>query len=356
MNLSVFDVFKVGVGPSSSHTMGPMLAARFFVLDLESKGLLARTEEVYVQLYGSLALTGLGHCTDRAILLGLEGHDPSGFDPAVMEPTLARIRGSGRIRLLGRREIAFDEKRDLVMNKRQKLPYHTNGMRFTAFDAAGTAIDAENVLIPMNDFRRLTRFAKENNVGLTVVGPEAPLAEGVVDAFQAEKLKVFGPTKAAAQLEASKVFCKNMLRAADVPQADYRVFKTAESAQRYIEDRYPTDTQDVPFAWKGTGCVNGRTQYGFSQGVWNRVLVPNDDQEVSVNSFDPARREFHTERYLLSQSAMQQARAARAQYTPPVCGAEAAAATLGEQQRAVLDALPARPNERLVYMCEVATK
>ena len=70
MNLSVFDVFKVGVGPSSSHTMGPMLAARYFVLDLEAKGLLERTNEVFAQLYGSLALTGLGHCTDRAILLG----------------------------------------------------------------------------------------------------------------------------------------------------------------------------------------------------------------------------------------------------------------------------------------------
>jgi hypothetical protein len=113
-----------------------------------------------------------------------------------------------------------------------------------------------------------------------------------------------------------------------------------------------SDTQDVPFAWKGTGCVNGRTQYGFSQGVWNRVLVPNDDQEVSVNSFDPARREFRTERYLLSQAAMQQARQARAAYEAPQCGGNAAAATLGEQQRTVLDALPAKPNERLVYVCD----
>ena len=109
MNLSTFEVFKVGVGPSSSHTMGPMLAARFFVRDLEARGLLAGTAEVFVQLYGSLALTGLGHCTDRAILLGLEGHDPSEFDPAVMEPTLKRIRESGRLRIAGQREIAFDE-------------------------------------------------------------------------------------------------------------------------------------------------------------------------------------------------------------------------------------------------------
>ncbi len=115
-----------------------------------------------------------------------------------------------------------------------------------------------------------------------------------------------------------------------------------------------SDTQDVPFQWNGSGCVNGRTQYGFSHGVWNRVLVPNDDQEVSVNSFDPARREFRTERYLLSQSAMQQARQARGAYEAPQCGGNAAAATLGEQQRAVLDALPAKPNERLVYTCESA--
>ncbi len=145
MNLSVFDVFKVGVGPSSSHTMGPMLAARFFVLDLEARGLLEATTEVFVQLYGSLALTGLGHCTDRAILLGLEGHDPSEFDPAVMEPTLARIRGSARIGLLGRREIPFDEPMNLLFHRDQMLPGHSNGMRFTARDAAGRTLLTEEM-------------------------------------------------------------------------------------------------------------------------------------------------------------------------------------------------------------------
>ena len=145
MNVSVFDVFKVGVGPSSSHTMGPMLAARFFVRDLEAKGLLDAAAEVFVQLYGSLALTGLGHCTDRAILLGLEGHDPSEFDPAVMEPTLARIRGSSRIRLAGRREIAFDEPMNLLFHRDQMLPGHSNGMRFTARDAAGKTLLSEEM-------------------------------------------------------------------------------------------------------------------------------------------------------------------------------------------------------------------
>ena len=145
MNLSTFEVFKVGVGPSSSHTMGPMLAARFFVQDLEAKGLLDRTAEIFVQLYGSLALTGLGHCTDRAILLGLEGHDPSEFDPAVMEPTLSRIRGTGRLRVAGRREIAFDEPMNLLFHRDQMLPGHSNGMRFTARDAGGTTLLAEEM-------------------------------------------------------------------------------------------------------------------------------------------------------------------------------------------------------------------
>jgi L-serine dehydratase len=125
--------------------MGPMLAARFFVLDLEAKGLLARTAEIFVQLYGSLALTGLGHCTDRAILLGLEGHDPSELDPAVMDPALARIRGSFRIRLLGRHEIGFDEPMNLLFHRDQMLPGHSNGMRFTARDAAGATLLSEEM-------------------------------------------------------------------------------------------------------------------------------------------------------------------------------------------------------------------
>src|ERR1700742_1576935 len=109
MSLSVFDIFKVGIGPSSSHTMGPMNAARHFVELLDARGLLERTAQVSAQLYGSLALTGRGHCTDRAVLLGLEGMSPDTIDSALVEPTLQRIRSEGRIRLLGRNEIAFDE-------------------------------------------------------------------------------------------------------------------------------------------------------------------------------------------------------------------------------------------------------
>lgn len=120
--------------------MGPMNAACAFVRDLEARGLLARTEKLVAQMYGSLALTGRGHCTDRAVLLGLEGNEPSTIDPAAMEPALGRIRSTGRIRLAGHREIAFDEPLDLLFHRDQTLPQHPNGMRFTALDAAGEVL------------------------------------------------------------------------------------------------------------------------------------------------------------------------------------------------------------------------
>jgi L-serine dehydratase len=145
MNLSVLDIFKIGVGPSSSHTMGPMNAACAFAGDLDRLGVLERTSKVVAQVYGSLALTGLGHCTDRAILLGLEGHRPEAIDPAEMEPALKRIRSSAQLRVLGRHTIAFDEPLDLLFHRDQLLPLHPNGMRFSALDASGAVLHRQEI-------------------------------------------------------------------------------------------------------------------------------------------------------------------------------------------------------------------
>src|SRR5687768_10290033 len=143
MAVSTFDLFKIGIGPSSSHTVGPMrAAARFAQKWLDDSGLLARTARVRVELFGSLALTGRGHGTDKAVLMGLEGHWPNSIDPDLIPATLARIRAEKKLMLLGKHEIAFDEKTDLVFNKRQKLPFHTNGMRFNAYAADGAEIAA----------------------------------------------------------------------------------------------------------------------------------------------------------------------------------------------------------------------
>ena len=142
MVASTFDLFKIGVGPSSSHTMGPMTAACRFVEGLKAEGRLEAVERVEVDLYGSLALTGKGHATDRAILLGLAGERPDGIDPDAADVTVAQIRESGRLALAGEREIAFDEARDLRFNQRERLPHHSNGMRFTARAASGEADSA----------------------------------------------------------------------------------------------------------------------------------------------------------------------------------------------------------------------
>src|ERR1700678_843710 len=114
VNDSLFELFKIGIGPSSSHTMGPMRAALRFARDLESSGPTSRTASIRVDLYGSLALTGHGHGTDRALLLGLSGQTPDEIGPAEMESRLSAIRASGTLELLGHRAIAFDETKYLV--------------------------------------------------------------------------------------------------------------------------------------------------------------------------------------------------------------------------------------------------
>jgi L-serine dehydratase len=144
MSLSVFEIFKVGIGPSSSHTMGPMRAAREFALTLKRDGLLPGTREIAVRLYGSLALTGVGHGTDRAVLAGLEGAEPESVDPDSIEPTVQRIRASGRIRLLGEHEIEFDEPMQLLFMQHERLPRHSNGMRFTALGEGQRILREEN--------------------------------------------------------------------------------------------------------------------------------------------------------------------------------------------------------------------
>jgi len=162
MNLSVLDIFKIGVGPSSSHTMGPMNAACTFAEDLVTRGLLEKTRRVGAQLYGSLALTGKGHCTDRAVLLGLAGHRPHTIDPEAIEPTIAQIRGSGRLPLAGAHEIEFDEPLDLLFHRDQTLPMHPNGMRFTALDASGAVLHREEFYSTGGGFVvRATEFGHE---------------------------------------------------------------------------------------------------------------------------------------------------------------------------------------------------
>jgi L-serine dehydratase len=138
MAVSVFELFKIGVGPSSSHTMGPMTAACRFVAALGDG--MARVARVEVSLYASLALTGRGHATDTATIVGLHGIAPEDADPDEAVALIEQVRSSGRLMLGGRQDIAFDERADILWLGRESLPFHPNGIRFAAFDADGQEV------------------------------------------------------------------------------------------------------------------------------------------------------------------------------------------------------------------------
>jgi L-serine dehydratase len=148
MNTSLFELFKIGIGPSSSHTVGPMRAALRFVRSLSQTGRLAQVASITVDLYGSLALTGIGHGTDRAVLLGLLGESPDTVNLAQIETMLGTLRETHRLNLMGTREIAFHESEQLLFHRNQMYPdpdvhTHPNGMRFTVSDTAGKTLASD---------------------------------------------------------------------------------------------------------------------------------------------------------------------------------------------------------------------
>ncbi|TWF95326.1 L-serine ammonia-lyase [Saccharopolyspora dendranthemae] len=137
MSLSVFDLFKVGIGPSSSHTVGPMRAAFLFVGHLRESGALPRVARVRCELFGSLGATGRGHGSVKAVVLGLTGEQPHLVDPAAVEPQVRSVRTDHRISLGGEHKIDFEVDADIVLHRRKRLEFHSNGMVFEAFDDDG---------------------------------------------------------------------------------------------------------------------------------------------------------------------------------------------------------------------------
>ena len=173
MLASVFDLFKPGIGPSSSHTMGPMTAAARFVALLDAAGGLGRTTRVETMLYGSLALTGRGHATDRAVMLGLAGFAPASLDPDVGVAALADIEATGRMALGGSGpQIAFDAARDILWAGRERKPQHPNALKFTAIDAAGDVVLERTYFSVGGGFVRDEDEIGRNEPG--EAGPELP--------------------------------------------------------------------------------------------------------------------------------------------------------------------------------------
>ena len=137
MSISAFDLFTIGIGPSSSHTIGPMRAAKWFIDGLVEQGVLTRVDRIKVELYGSLGATGKGHGSDKAVLLGLQGDLPESVDVDTVEQQLETIRSSKLISLNRDHVISIDEPQDLIMHRRETLEHHSNGMKFAAFNADG---------------------------------------------------------------------------------------------------------------------------------------------------------------------------------------------------------------------------
>ena len=195
MHISVFDIFKIGIGPSSSHTVGPMRAARRFAERLDADGLMSNVEEIKVELFGSLGFTGKGHGSDKAIVLGLEGEDPATVDVDAVEKRIGAALHSKRVTLLGKHEVALDPATSLIFHRREKLPLHANGMRFVALaggaplvekiyysvgggfvvDHAGapadgsTPADQVQVPYPFNSGEELLRHAAEHGMAISTL-------------------------------------------------------------------------------------------------------------------------------------------------------------------------------------------
>ena len=159
MAISAFELFKIGIGPSSSHTVGPMRAAGMFAEALAAEGLLPRVAGLRAELFGSLGATGHGHGSVKAIVLGLTGEHPETVDPVAAEPLVDRVRQNGRLALPDGREITFDPDNDIVLHRRKRLPFHSNAMLFAAVDDQGDGHSRTYLLLDRRRLRSRRGFA-----------------------------------------------------------------------------------------------------------------------------------------------------------------------------------------------------
>ena len=183
MALSIFDLYTVGIGPSSSHTVGPMRAAKNFVELLKEKAILEKVVTQKIELYGSLALTGKGHGTHKAVIAGLNGASPEKVDPDQIPIFLDRATNQNEINLLGEKKIFFNMKSDFLFKRKEFLKFHSNGMKFTAMDESGTELFSEVYYSTGGGFILTESQSKEKKGHLTVEKKEVPYPYSTVTKF-----------------------------------------------------------------------------------------------------------------------------------------------------------------------------
>lgn len=192
MNVSVFDLFKIGIGPSSSHTMGPMTAAYRFIREVEERGQLAQVVRVTVDLYGSLALTGKGHATDTAVTLGLVGWLPAQTDPDAAAKLIDEVRQHGKLALAGSRSIDFRIDRDIHWHYKESLPYHPNALTLHAYDGQDGVLHRGTFYSIGGGF--VVTEAEAQSPGALAAGPAVPFPFGnaaqLLEIAEREKLSI----------------------------------------------------------------------------------------------------------------------------------------------------------------------
>lgn len=236
MDLSVFDIFKIGIGPSSSHTVGPMRAANFLLTKLKRHGLFEKVERIQCELYGSLASTGKGHQTDKAVIWGLLGEEPDTIDPDQKEALILQVIRSGEVRLGGERDIGFEPQRDLVFKPDQLLPFHPNGMLFTVFDGLGKTIFHKEFYSIGGGFIVGRKTAASDQLIKKPVEVEYPFSSGLE------------------LLEVARTTGKSI---AEIVYANERAWRSSEETDRGLEHIRQTMNQCVERGFRQQGDLPG---------------------------------------------------------------------------------------------------
>jgi L-serine dehydratase len=256
MAISFFDLFSVGIGPSSSHTVGPMRAARMFAGRLRDEGLLPDVHQVRVELFGSLGATGYGHGSPNAVLLGLEGHNPETVDPAAVRARVEAIRATGLLLLDGVHEIGFAVNRDLVMHRRKSLPLHPNGMRFTATDRTGDELDT----------------ALYYSVGGGFVVDETAIG---ADRIKPDETEVAFPFHTGAELLTHAA--ESGLPISGIMLANERTWRDEDTVRKEVLHIWHVMRECVSNGCAGDGVLPGELQVPRRAGGLRESLTENDD-------------------------------------------------------------------------------
>jgi len=264
--LSVFDLFKIGIGPSSSHTVGPMRAACRFARGLAGERL-GRVARVEAHLYGSLALTGRGHATDAAVILGLGGEEPDHVDPDTAPRLVAAVRATGFLRLAGERDLPFDESRDLQFHGGETLPRHPNGLRFVALDAAGAVVLEE------------TYYSVGG--GFVVSDTEAARGDQGVRPPQGALPHDFG---SAADLLA--IGARTGLRIADIVRANETAWRAGEETDAGLDRIWSAMEACIERGCRGTGDLPGGLGVRRRAGQLRRNLEGASAAEDPLRALD----------------------------------------------------------------------